>query len=145
MAFIVAFCPIPVAIDEVRRDVQRRFILVVGGLLAIPSHAVPYSIFGLGIADYVLYGVFLPVFLLGLVRLVFITCPQRCVHEDIALIFVLTRCTDYTVDGYHFSIPFCQILTYLWPTLMLRYDPSCRGKRLRLSLRSKALSWRGCY
>lgn len=47
MAFLVSCLPILLAMDEVRRDVRRRFMPVFYRLVAISSHSAAYFVFGL--------------------------------------------------------------------------------------------------
>lgn len=53
------FCNIILlAIDEVRRNVWYTFVPIIGGFLAVPSHAVVYSVFGSFVAIYSFHVVF---------------------------------------------------------------------------------------
>lgn len=90
---------IPVATDQVRRNVWRRFMNIIGGAVALPSHPVAYTVLSPFVADYSFQVVFASELFTSFGSLAFIISSWSL--NDDAVIFVVA-CTGrfgYTVDG----------------------------------------------
>lgn len=98
-ALLVSNPSIPVAVDGMWRNVWRRFICIVGRVIAIPSHTVPYSAFCPFVAYYSCHCLFFLAFLLGFRRLAFVTCPSVLVGDLVVVFIVHLGYLCFMVDG----------------------------------------------
>lgn len=114
----------PIAVNEVLRNVRKRIVHIVQILAAIPAYAVAYSIFGLGLVNYLVNSISLTSVVFKCVGEVIITFRSIVVGIFVVFVFVSAGAWILPLMNIMLSIPTYHIIASSGPTLMMRYWPS---------------------